>query len=213
MTSTEDTPKTRTRALSEFGRAVDKRVKQLQNQYLREHAAGRAALARLRRGLGKNPGDVPEIWDMTMTVVPESWRWNRDEPSRAEHSAHNALTLYAVHQQSMRTPAHIPGKSFGVAVGTLRASGRWSEEAITRRFMAVATAESASEALFHMRGLVTQLRTEQLGFDYAVLADDLVRLLTPGRAVGVRLAWGRDFYRTPAKTDKTEGFEKEEATA
>lgn len=190
----------RSRWLGPLGSALDWRIERLQSEYLRGSPGARADLARLRRGLGKPAGSVPEIWAITIGAVPEALSWDRDEPSRAEKAAHAALTLFALHQQSMPVPAHTPGVSFGRAVGLLRKDSTRSEEAVTRRFMAVATAESIDEILVHVRGLITQLRAQKRGIDYARLADDVTALLTPGRATSVRLTWGRDFYRTSSHT-------------
>ena len=134
--------------------------------------------------------------------MPDELSWDRDEPSRAEHAAHSAMTLYALHQQSFPGPAHIADVSFGAAAGRLAVGGGASQDAVTRRFMAVATSESADEVLVHVRGLVTQLRRERSGIDYARFADDVERLLTPGRETSVRLAWGRDFYRTTSTAEQ-----------
>ncbi len=190
----------RTRRLGPLGFALDWRIERLQADYLRGSSGARADLARLRRGLGKPAGSVPEIWEITVGAVPDSLSWDRDEPSRAEQAAHAALTLFALHQQSMPVPAHTAGATFGRAAGLLRGDSGRSEEAVTRRFMAVATAESIDEVLVHVRGLITQLRSARRGIDYARFADDLLGLLTPTRVKSVRLAWGRDFYRTTSDT-------------
>ncbi|ASU77286.1 type I-E CRISPR-associated protein Cse2/CasB [Actinopolyspora erythraea] len=201
MTSTGAAPKAGPhRNLGVLGNALDRRFSRLQQEYLREESTAKVDLARLRRGLGKPAGSVPEIWELTIGSVPESLSWDRDEPSRAEQASHAAFTLFALHQQSLNVAVHEPGTSFGHAVGKLRSKSTRSPEAVTNRFMAVSTAESVDEVLVHMRGLITQLRSEREGFDYARLADDLTGLLTPARAVRVRLAWGRDFYRTSADT-------------
>ena len=78
--------------------------------------------------------------------------------------------------------------------------------------MAVATATSVDEALVHIRGLVAQLRSAQRGFDYARLADDLLKLLNPERAESVRLAWGRDFYRITTAADEDSSTENNTTT-
>ncbi|WP_378741362.1 type I-E CRISPR-associated protein Cse2/CasB [Nocardia brasiliensis] len=191
--------------LGPLGQALDWRLNRLQEDYLRRSSLARAELAKLRRGLGKSAGSVPEIWDSTIAAVPASLRgedgFDDLEPSIAEQAAHSALTLFAAHQQSMPVRAHVAEVSFGRAVGMLARSEGRSAEAVTRRFMAVATAQSIDEVLAHIRGLVTQLRTAKLGFDYARLADDITGLLTPARAQQVRLAWGREFYRTPQPSD------------
>ncbi|MEU2032843.1 type I-E CRISPR-associated protein Cse2/CasB [Nocardia amamiensis] len=199
------TPVQRRRRLGRLGTAVEWRLKGLQEEYLRGSPVARAELAKLRRGLGKPAGGVPEIWDLTIAIVPASLhaddRFDDDTPSVAEQAAHSALTLFAAHQQSMPVAAHVPDVSFGAAVAILAQQDGRSADAVARRFMAVATAQSIDEVLVHTRGLVTQLRTARKGFDYARLADDITDLLTPGRAQRVRLAWGRDFYRAPAPAE------------
>lgn len=191
------------RKLGPLGSALEWRIMRLQSEYLRDASSAKATLAQLRRGLGKPAGSVPELWEITVGAVPESLSWDRDEPSCAEQAAHAVLTLFALHQQSLSIEAHTPETSFGRAVGSLRSESSWSDEAVTRRFMATSTAESFDEVLVHLRGLITQLRSARRSFDYARLADDLTDLLTPGRATRIRLAWGRDFYRTTTNTTQS----------
>ena len=59
----------------------------------------RAELAKLRRGVGRKPGDLPELWGSFLLGMPESFQ-GRSGPSHAEWAVYLALTLYAVHQQS-----------------------------------------------------------------------------------------------------------------
>ena len=66
--------------------------------------------------------------------------------------------------------------------------------------------------LTHMQGLIAQMRSEGIGFDYARLADDLLDLLDPVRASRVRLAWGRDFYRITTATDEDSDTTTTEST-
>ncbi|MEV6321355.1 type I-E CRISPR-associated protein Cse2/CasB [Nocardia sp. NPDC051787] len=200
---TASTPVRRRRRLGRLGTVVDWRLKRLQEEYLRGSPVARAELAKLRRGLGKPAGAVPEIWDLTIAIVPASLHAGQfdDIPSIAEQAAHSVLTLFAAHQQSMPVAAHVPDVSFGAAVAILAQQDGRSADAVARRFMAVATAQSIDEVLVHLRGLVTQLRSARKGFDYARLADDITDLLTPGRAQRVRLTWGRDFYRAPVPAE------------
>lgn len=194
------------RRLGRLGKSLDWQLDRLQSDYLAGSPRARADLAKLRRALGKPAGNVPEVWEYTVAAVPEALQGRGDEPSRAEQAAHAALTLFALHQQSMPVSAHVHGVSFGSAAGRLARSSERSENAVTRRFMAAATATSIDEVLIHVRGLVTQLRSEKYGFDYARFADDVLGLLTPPRSESVRLSWGRDFYRNPvsgADSDET----------
>lgn len=197
VTASEPKPEvTPSRRLGLLGTALDWRLARLQREYLEGSAGARADLAQLRRGLGKPPGSVPEIWDITVGAVPARLSWDRDEPSRGEQAAHATLTLFALHQQSLALPAHRPEVPFGRAAGRLATSDGPSQEAVTRRFMAVATSVTIQEVLVHVRGLINQLKAQHLGLDYARLADDLLGLLTPGRERMVQIRWGRDFYRT-----------------
>ncbi|WP_166354223.1 type I-E CRISPR-associated protein Cse2/CasB [Phytoactinopolyspora limicola] len=201
--TTETTPKPeqRKRRLDPLGFALERKIKKLQDDYLANNSAARADLARLRRGLGKPAGSVPEIWERTVGAVPASLSWDRDDPSPAEQAAHITLTLYAVHQQSRPGPMHVADVSFGQAVRRLARRTDASEDAVSRRFMAVATAQTVDEILVHVRGLVTQLKANHISLDYAQFADDVFGLLTPGRATSVRLRWGREFYRVDSSSD------------
>ncbi|MDV6013054.1 type I-E CRISPR-associated protein Cse2/CasB [Haloechinothrix sp. LS1_15] len=186
----------RSREHRELGRALEPRIDRLQNEYLRGSPSARADLAQLRRGLGKPAGSVPEIWEHTIGAVPESMAGSDSTgPSRAEQAAHAALTLFSLHLQSQAAPVHWQGVSFGWAVGLLAQRDRAREQAITRRFMAAATAQSVDELLVHVRGLIDQLKAAGIGVDYAAFAGDIAALLTPARRESVRLVWGRDFYR------------------
>lgn len=205
QSTTDSSPDTGRRFgnLGELGKALDPELTRLQEKYLAKCATERAHLARLRRGLGKKAGSVPDIWELTVGKVPARMVPADDEPGPAEQAAHAAMTLYALHQQSLTVPMHKPGERFGAAVRRLKAD-KQREEAVTRRFMAVATAQSIDEVLFHVRGLITQLRRDKHGLDYAMFADDILKLLTPGREIEVRLAWGRDFYRVAFDDEASE---------
>lgn len=175
--------------------AVGASIATLQAQYLGGIASARAALAELRRGLSHPVGSDPRIWALTVGSLPPALTGHDDEPTRAEVAAHTAITLYALHQQSLSQGMHRPGIGFGSAVATLRGHEARSEAAVTRRFLTVATAASPEELIFHVRGLIAQLRHAQIGFDYGRFAGDVMLLLMPGRENGVRLRWGRQFYR------------------
>ncbi|NDL56609.1 type I-E CRISPR-associated protein Cse2/CasB [Phytoactinopolyspora mesophila] len=205
-------PERRSRPLRDLGFALDRKITRLQKEYLGGRSAARASLARLRRGLGKPAGSVPDIWETTIGTVPSELSWDRDRPSPAEEAAHAALTLYALHQQSQSWPAHVPGVSFGQAVRRLATRAETSEEAVTRRFMAVATAQTIDEILVHVRGLVTQLKSAHIGLDYARFADDIHGLLRPSWQRSIRLAWGRDFYRVAASIDATDDTDDADAS-
>ncbi len=182
---------------------VTAQITPIQAGYLRypQSSRSRAALAQLRRGVGRDPGTVPEM--LSLTVNPDD-RWARgDQPTADECAIHLALTLYAVHQQSQNRRMHVPGQSFGSALGRIRFTGGEENPGVLRRFQALGTAHDLREVAAHARALITLLRGAGQGFDYGRFARDLVRLQDPTRADGVRLAWGRDFYRVRATDQQT----------
>jgi CRISPR system Cascade subunit CasB len=180
----------------------------------KESSWSRAMLAKLRRGVGKTPGSVPEIWEITVGDIPDGWRSEEGEPSEAESAIHTALTLYAVHQQGRSEPMSVSGKdengknfgsSFGGAVAKLINPNKDNGQAVMRRFNAVATASDFTELAHHARGLIQLLKAEDIPMDYPRFARDLFYFQIPDLANGVRLRWGEDFYRAQRDSnDKTE---------
>jgi CRISPR system Cascade subunit CasB len=212
----ETTPATppearRKRPLWEVGRFVEDQIRQLQNDFLSNQPSRRAGavadLARLRRGVGKPVGALPELWRLTLDGVPAG--------HYSETAAYAAITLYAVHQQSRSDRMHRPGDGFGRAVRLLQESRPQREGqriAPPPRFQALATANSFAEVEHHARALITQLREEGIALDYGEFADQLVDLQKPGRADRVRLAWGRDFYRIATRPKTTDASDVQSAS-
>ena len=59
----------------------------------------RAELAELRRGVGRQPGDLPALWGALLADMPEQLQGSNG-PSKAEWAVYTALTLFALHQCS-----------------------------------------------------------------------------------------------------------------
>jgi CRISPR system Cascade subunit CasB len=87
------------------------------------------------------------------------------------------------------------GKSFGSAVARLISQDRSNEQAVKRRFDAVATSSDFKELAHHARGLIQLLKANEITMDYPRFAQDLYFYQLPGFADRVRLRWGEDFYR------------------
>ena len=172
----------------------------------------RAELAKLRRGIGHAPGELPELWGGLLQGMPASF-YGTNGPSHEEWAVYLALTLYALHQQSNDTVCVSQlGCTLGRAVRRLAeqtvASGQdWTESSVLRRFNALATADSMPEVSHHLRGMIQLLRREGIPLDYPQLAEDLYQYQFVDGAPNVRLRWGRDLYASP--TEKTKKNEKE----
>lgn len=166
----------------------------------------RAALAELRRGVGRAPGALPELWGELLMdwerYFPDDAAKTRGEPTFQEWAVYTSLTLFALHQQGADGSMHVKDLHIGTAVGRL-AKDPEDLDRVLRRFNPAATASDMSELSHHLRGLVQILRAESIGLDYADLASDLYRYqLSAESADSVRLKWGRELYRESSKTNK-----------
>ena len=156
---------------------------------------GRGELANLRRGVGRIPGDMPELWGDIFQELPEALLSKTGSPTKAEWAVYTALTLYALHQQSRDISMHVERMNIGASVGMLIKDEN-DRERISRRFNAFASAADMQEAAYHLRGLVQMLRTSDIPTDYVVLACDLYDYQWDEESrARVRLRWGQDFYR------------------
>ncbi len=184
------------------GTFVDERVREIQDGYFQDHSGAVATLAKLRRGAGKVIADVPELWGLTLddrfykrvsyAADPE---WEEDP---AEEAAHIALTLYAVHQQSLRDDRmHQRGPDLGAAVRRLMPRGE-IDEPLRRRFVQVGTAHDLPTLAHRLRAVVVLLRRGAVPLDYGLLADRIHRFSQPGGRKYVRAAWGRSFHASSA---------------
>lgn len=167
-------------------------------------SSARAMLAKLRRGIGKTPGSMPELWEVTFKGLPQELTGKGQDPSTGEWAVHTALTLFALHQQGKDLKLQCmskDGDSLGISLRKLVGDDE-EEKRIKRRFDAASTANSMEEFSHHLRGLIQLLKAKAIPLDYPALAEDLFWLQLPNARDSVRLRWGRDFYR-PVKTDDT----------
>lgn len=185
------------RYYGKIGYLVNGRVETLQNAVVVSGAPwGRAVLANLRKATQREPGSMQEIWDWTQCPADEYFS---DEPTKEEWAVHGAMCLYAVHQQGQGQKINRSGQGLGGAVRQLAGDDTRPDSPLRRRFARVMTAASINEALYHLRGLISQFRSAQppIGVDYGMLADDLYSLQFPDGPAKVRLRWSRQYYRTP----------------
>ena len=152
-------------------------------------------LAELRRGIGKKPGELPQLWGYFLESMPENFYGDK-EPSRAEWAIYTVLTLYALHQQGKSLETDVmyqEGQTFGKAVANL-VHNKNDKERVIRRFNTIATATSIEETVHYLRGMIQLLRNENIGLDYSVLAGNIFLYQFPEFSSQVRLKWGQDFY-------------------
>ncbi|MFG3268452.1 type I-E CRISPR-associated protein Cse2/CasB [Streptomyces bobili] len=174
-----------------------------QEGYLKDRPRDVAALARLRRGAGREPGVLPDLWTLVDTgplhsrvegVRPLGER----ELVRAENALHAALTLWALHQQSRGARmhrAHTPQRpgGLGAAVRRLMPANDIDEPAL-KRLVRAGTAPDLTSLSQRLRDLVVLLRRQDIPLDYGLLAGQLYAWQAPGGGNLVRREWGRSFH-------------------
>jgi CRISPR system Cascade subunit CasB len=166
---------------------------------LTEGPWSRAMLAKLRRGIGKQPGELPELFEIVLSDMPEELYGLGDEPSYSVWAIYTALTLFALHQQGKDRPmsagnkidGKYTGNSLGAAVGYLVRKDKERETAIKRRFDAVVTANEFTELAHHARGLIQLLRAGDIALDYPRFAEELYWYQFDEKRNQIRLRWGR----------------------
>lgn len=183
------------------GTAVDQTVSNYQRGYRADESLSVAAVARLRRGVGKPAEELPDLWGLTgLDAIFQNDAIRDQDRERAADAAHVAVTLWAMHQQSNRqTGMHTAnGRNLGEAVRRLMPPGNL-DEPILRRFVQAGTATSSIALTGRLRDLVVLLKREEIALDYGVLADQIFQWHEPGGPSRVRRSWGRSFHAYQAR--------------
>lgn len=168
----------------------------------------KAALAQLRRGIGKEMGEIPALMGFVLPSEPLT-PLDAGE-TKAEKALYTALTLYAFHQQGSEAcvsagmqeeeMAVSRRNSFGHAVRKLVHKPE-EEEAVLRRFDKVLTAKDVTELAVHARGLIGLLKKEKVSLDYPSFALDLYWFQQADARRNVLLKWGKDYYMKQREED------------
>ena len=102
---------------------VHARINSIQKDYLSSNSKSRGArnLAVLRHAMMTPIGSDADAWPLEFEGLPVELAGRGPEPSCGEVAVHDALTLYAFHQQGQSIPMHVRGDNcgFGNAVRQL----------------------------------------------------------------------------------------------
>ncbi|WP_432157533.1 type I-E CRISPR-associated protein Cse2/CasB [Streptomyces sp. bgisy153] len=174
-----------------------------QEGYLTDRPQAVAALARLRRGAGREAGETPDLWnlidtDPLHTPAGRTRPLSETELVRAENALHAALTLWAFHQQSRPAPMHRRHSrerpaGLGAAVRRLMPADG-VDEPVRKRLVRAGTAPDLPALTQRLRDLVALLRREDIPLDYALLAGQFYLWQWPDGPADVRRRWGRSFH-------------------
>lgn len=169
-------------------------------------------LANLRRGVGKSPGEMPELYGILLKDMPEEF-WIRDgETTAAEWSCYIALTLYAVHQQGNQMQVRNMHTDNRISVGralrqmvSVQSGGKGdsnAEERALKKLQMLLTSKDMREFSYYLRNVVKLLKNERIALNYVQLAGDIYDFQYPEAKTKLSLAWGQDFYRGCNKEEK-----------
>lgn len=195
--------------IQEIQNYVIKQIASLSNHL--ETGFAKARLAQLRRGIGKKPGENPEIWGDFLSGLPEQLMGRTDEPSRAEWAIYITLTMYALHQQGHAESVNRKeaGYSLGQAVGKL-VKDEDDLERIQQRFRMMALSEDMTEFSYYLRCIVRLLSDADVPLDYTELSKEIFLFQFDDKIDSIRLKWGQDFYRQINHSNLEENEEEDE---
>lgn len=167
-------------------------------------SSNRAALAALRRGLGKSPGEAAEMFPY---VVP----WVPNDPKEWEEAPYYLVaSLFALHPlpwpESDATSAS--SRTFGASMAKLIATPD-RLDAVERRFVALLNAHP-EDIGDHLRRNVALLKAADIPVDWAQLLTDLLWWDHPQRRVQRR--WARSFWTSVARISPEQRVNTPEVT-
>lgn len=168
----------------------------------------RDALAALRRGLGKHPGQAAEMFPY---VVP--WLSDAMSPTR-QADYFLVAALFASHQISWPTSQSDQGDSpesvqrgpTNLGVSFRRLASATDSASIEQRFVALLNAQR-EDLPTHLRHAISLLRAKDIPVDWARLLSDLGNWSREDRRV--QSAWAQAFWRRQTSTTTTQPTESE----
>ncbi|MCM1314497.1 MAG: type I-E CRISPR-associated protein Cse2/CasB [Prevotella sp.] len=177
-------------------------------KYLSDMQKNNTIMAELRHGIGKEPGEIPELWGIIFDEIPDTLI-GYGKASYAEWAIYTALTLYALHQQGKEENMYEEGMSLGRAASHLVKDKDDDIKRITNRLNLVVTSVSPEDLAYHLRGIIQLLKSNDISLDYARLAKELYMFHNRETASAIKISWGRDFYGKLNRLEKEENDNNE----
>lgn len=182
----------------QIGKYVYKQIMILTNNI--KDSGNKATLARMRRGVGKTPGEVPELWGIILDEIPQELLSNNGKPTKAIWAIYISLTMFALHQQSNNESVHQNNISLGNAMFKLLNEPTDKErERVMRRFKPLIKANDIYAFSKNLQYLIRLIQSKNIKLDYVMLAKDIYDFQFSEGKKRVQLRWGQDFYKTNVK--------------
>lgn len=165
----------------------------------------RGALAALRSGLGKKPGESTLMFPYVARFLPQ----NADPDTSSVQSIFLTASLFATHPEHKHNDsASDPERKHTDSLGaSLRKAveAKHGEEGVSKRLVAALDAHPDDLAR-HLAGLVSLCESAGIAIDWIQFRKDVANLLSTneGWRENVRLRWARGFWApTPANDSQT----------
>lgn len=162
---------------------------------------GKELFARLRKGVGRSPGDMPELFGILLTGMPEEFMSKGAEPTKEEWSCYIALTLFAMHQQgndpkmvSMNTLDDHSSVGTAMAQYVSRSDDDNALKRMAVRLETLATSKDMGEMSYYLKSLIQIFKSKEIQLNYPKLAKEMYICQFPERKKGVFLRWGQDLF-------------------
>lgn len=154
----------------------------------------RGALAALRRGLGKTPGEVSEMHRYVVPWLPETSNLRLEDPY------YLVASLFAWHQRSWR-PREGDNRLTNLGASFARLAREDESDSIEKRFVALLDSHR-DDLPDHLRTAVGLLRSHEIPIDWAQLLRDIKGWSWESRSV--QRQWARAFWGYPRAADDDE---------
>ncbi len=185
-------------------------IRQLQHLVPRETATGetggdRAALAALRRGLGKEPGEAPDMFPILLPILPETLLGTHDEPV-----VYLVASLFAFYPDAPRWPETARERRERNLGASLRQLAEQTKsDGPERRFVALLNSDGRDLA-HHVRGILALLKSAKtpIPVDWVQLTWDLRGWANAERRV--QKAWAIAFWGGRRVAEETDAPAAEE---
>lgn len=158
-----------------------------------EDPKARATLAMLRRGLGKEPGDAPEMYRFVQPRLAAVAEWD-------EWRYYLVASLFAAHQINWSETDTTPARRANIGASSRRLINAKPEtsDSTQRRFEALLECDR-EELPIHLRHAVSLLKSGEIPIHWEQLLHDIYRWHWQGKPV--QRDWARAFWGSTSREE------------
>ena len=179
-----------------------------------DSSATKATLANLRNSISKPYSQTIGVFSTFYKYLPDSFISEYGDLSYKEKAIITSLQIFAVHQQGNSQSVLLEAddenkyKNIGYALKVLRTDE--NQKSTDRRFNAMISAGTFEELTFHLRQLVSLLKSRSdQKVNYAKLSQDLYYFQIPSMRENIKLSWAKEYYKFTNKEKDNKGEENE----